>query len=143
MSKRISASSFEFSNLIDLLRWRAGQQPEQRIYTFLTDGDTEKVSLTYAALDYQARTIGTSLWEYTSNGERALLIYPSGLEFITAFFGCLYSGIIAVPVYPPSAARSDRTLSKFRAIARDAQPKVVLTTTSLLSRTAQCQLSCD
>jgi len=134
MSKRISASSFEFSNLIDLLRWRAGQQPEQRIYTFLTDGDTEKVSLTYAALDYQARTIGTSLWEYTSNGERALLIYPSGLEFITAFFGCLYSGIIAVPVYPPSAARSDRTLSKFRAIARDAQPKVVLTTTSLLSR---------
>ncbi|HEX3641760.1 MAG TPA: beta-ketoacyl synthase N-terminal-like domain-containing protein, partial [Ktedonobacteraceae bacterium] len=134
MNTRISASSFEFSTLIDLLRWRANQQPEQRIYTFLTDGDTEKVSLTYAELDYQARTIGTSLWEYTTNGERALLIYPSGLEFITAFFGCLYSGIIAVPVYPPSAARSDRTLPKFRAIARDAQPKVVLTTKSLLSR---------
>jgi acyl transferase domain-containing protein/acyl-CoA synthetase (AMP-forming)/AMP-acid ligase II/acyl carrier protein len=134
MSKRISASSFEFSTLIDLLRWRASQQPEQHIYTFLANDDTEKVSLTYADLDYQARTIGTSLWEYATNGERALLIYPSGLEFITAFFGCLYSGIIAVPIYPPSAARFDRTLPKFRAIVRDAQPKVVLTASSLLSR---------
>lgn len=109
-------------------------QPEQRAYTFLTDGEVERDHLTFAELDRQARMIGTSLQEDIKSGERALLIYPSGLEFITAFFGCLYSGIIAVPVYPPSAARSDRTLAKFRATANDARPAVILTTSSLSSR---------
>jgi acyl transferase domain-containing protein/acyl-CoA synthetase (AMP-forming)/AMP-acid ligase II/acyl carrier protein len=135
LSKRISASDFTFSTLIDLLRWRATQQPEHRLYTFLTDGETEKASYTYADLDHQARVIGASLQEqHIPIGERALLVYPAGLDFIAAFFGCLYSGIIAVPVYPPSAVRSDRALSKFRAIAGDAQPLVILTCTSLLSR---------
>ena len=134
LSKRISASRFDFSTLIDLLRWRATQQPEERIYTFLTDGDEKEEFFTFAELDRQARKIGAALQERYKSGERALLVYPSGLEFIAAFFGCLYSGIIAVPVYPPSAVRSDRTLTKFRAIARDAQPVAVLTCTSLFTR---------
>ncbi len=134
MSNRISASAFEFSTLIDLLRWRASNQPEQRLYTFLTDGDDSPPSFSFAELDRQARIVAAALQEQVQRGERALLIYPSGLEFIAAFFGCLYSGIIAVPVYPPSAVRSDRTLNKFRAIARDAQPLAVLTCTSLSSR---------
>jgi acyl transferase domain-containing protein/acyl-CoA synthetase (AMP-forming)/AMP-acid ligase II/acyl carrier protein len=134
LNTRISASTFEFSTLVDLLRWRAIQQPEQRIYTFLTDGDKDEKSLTYAELDRQARIIGAKLQQLVQPGDRALLIYPSGLEFIAAFFGCLYSGVIAVPVYPPSAVRSDRTLTKFRAIAQDAQARVVLNSTSLSSR---------
>jgi len=135
LSTRISSSSFEFSTLIDLLRWRADQQPDQRLYTFLTDGESERDHLSFADLDRQARRIAAALQEHhIGRGERALLIYPSGLDFIAAFFGCLYSGIIAVPVYPPSAARSDRTLTKFRAIAENAQPAVVLTTPTLFSR---------
>jgi acyl transferase domain-containing protein/acyl-CoA synthetase (AMP-forming)/AMP-acid ligase II/acyl carrier protein len=134
LSKRISASSSALSSWVDLLRWRVTQQPEQRAYTFLSDGEIERDRLTYADLDLQARMIGASLQREIQSGERALLVYPSGLEFIAAFFGCLYSGIIAVPVYPPSAARSDRTLAKFRAIANDAQPAVILTTSSLASR---------
>jgi acyl transferase domain-containing protein/acyl-CoA synthetase (AMP-forming)/AMP-acid ligase II/acyl carrier protein len=134
LSTRISASNRKFPTLIDLLRWRADQQPEQRIYTFLTDGESENNFFTYAELDRQARIIGAALQEHIASGERALLIYPSGLEFIAAFFGCLYSGIIAVPVYPPTAARSDRTLVKFRAIARDAQPQIILTASTFHSK---------
>ncbi|HEY7419262.1 MAG TPA: fatty acyl-AMP ligase, partial [Ktedonobacteraceae bacterium] len=132
MSTRRSA--FEPTTLIDLLRVRADQQPEQRIYSFLADGETEKEFFTFAQLDLQARTISATLQQYGKSGERALLIYPSGLDFIAAFFGCLYSGIIAVPVYPPSATRSDRTLTRFRSIAQNAQPTVILTTTSLAAR---------
>ncbi|MBV9229928.1 MAG: AMP-binding protein [Chloroflexi bacterium] len=128
------APNFEFSTLFDLLRWRATRQPEQHAYTFLTDGELERDHLTFAELDRQARIVGGLLQGYTESGERALLIYPSGLEFIAAFFGCLYSGIIAVPIYPPTASRSERALAKFRAIANDAQPAVVLTTTSLAAR---------
>ena len=82
----------------------------------------------------KARIIGAWLQEQSKSGERALLIYPSGLDFIAAFYACLYSGIIAVPVYPPSATRSDQALQRFRAIARDAQPDIVLTTSSLAVR---------
>jgi acyl transferase domain-containing protein/acyl-CoA synthetase (AMP-forming)/AMP-acid ligase II/acyl carrier protein len=134
LSKRISASSSVLSSWVDLLRWRVTQQPEQRAYTFLTDGEIERDHLSYADLDLQARMIGALLQKDVASGARALLVYPSGLEFIAAFFGCLYSGIIAVPVYPPSAARSDRTLAKFQAIVNDAQPAVILTTSSLSSR---------
>ncbi|WP_338255624.1 beta-ketoacyl synthase N-terminal-like domain-containing protein [Dictyobacter halimunensis] len=134
MKTRILPPSREFSTLVNLLRWRAAQQPEQRIYTFLTDGDKEKDALTFAELDHQARIIGASLQGRVPRGSRALLIYPSGLDFIVAFFGCLYSGIIAVPVYPPSAVRSDRTLTKFRAIAQNVDAEVVLTSTTLSSK---------
>lgn len=135
MSTRISSSSFEFSTLIDLLHWRTSHQPDQWLYTFLTDGESGRDHLTFAELERQARRIAAALQDaHVGAGERALLIYPSGLDFIAAFFGCLYSGIIAVPVYPPSAARSDRTLTKFRAIAENAQPAVVLTTSALSSR---------
>jgi acyl transferase domain-containing protein/acyl-CoA synthetase (AMP-forming)/AMP-acid ligase II/acyl carrier protein len=134
LSKRISASSSALSSWVDLLRWRVTQQPGQRAYTFLTDGEIERDHLSYADLDVQARMIGALLQKDVASGTRALLVYPSGLEFIAAFFGCLYSGIIAVPVYPPSAARSDRTLAKFHAIVNDAQPAVILTTSSLSAR---------
>src|SRR5579884_3230507 len=133
LSKYISASQFEHSTLLELLRWRAEQQPEQRIYSFLADGETEKEFFTFSQLDLQARSIGALLQQYAASGERALLIYPSGLDFIAAFFGCLYSGIIAVPVYPPSA-RPDRTFNRFRAIANDAQPAFILAPSSLASR---------
>jgi acyl transferase domain-containing protein/acyl-CoA synthetase (AMP-forming)/AMP-acid ligase II/acyl carrier protein len=134
LETRISPPSLKFSTLVNLLRWRTAQQPEQRIYTFLTDGETKKDALTFAELDQQARKIGASLQERIPRGGRALLIYPSGLDFIAAFFGCLYSGIVAVPVYPPSTVRSDRTLTKFRAIVQNVEPHVVLTSTTLSSK---------
>ncbi|HVR99607.1 MAG TPA: AMP-binding protein, partial [Thermoanaerobaculia bacterium] len=64
-------------------------------------------------------------------GERALLLYPPGLEFVAAFFGCLYAGVIAVPAYPPRSRRPD---SRLRGIAMDCRPRVVLTTAALLAR---------
>jgi acyl transferase domain-containing protein/acyl-CoA synthetase (AMP-forming)/AMP-acid ligase II/acyl carrier protein len=134
LSTRISASSSALTTWVDLLQWRAAQQPEQRAYTFLNDGEIEKDHLTYAGLDIQARAIGALLQQGSKSGACALLIYPSGLEFIAAFFACLYSGIIAVPIYPPSAARSERTLARFQAIVHDVQPSVVLTTSALQSR---------
>jgi non-ribosomal peptide synthase protein (TIGR01720 family) len=129
----LSGSSFEPSTLVEVLRWRALQQPEQRAYTFLVDGEIEEVHLTYADLDRRARAIGARLQSLGAYGERALLVYPPGLEFIAGFFGCLYAGVVAIPVYPPHSPRLDKTLSKFRAIANDAQPVVALTTSALLS----------
>src|SRR5438132_9456546 len=118
--------------LVDLLRWRAVHQAERRAYTFLTDGETAQVHLTYAALDLQARAIAALLQQHASAGDRALLLYPPGLDYIAAFFGCLYAGLVAVPAYPPNPMHLDRTLPRLRALAHDAQPRVALTTSTIL-----------
>lgn len=134
MNRAPTGELVKFSTLIEVLRWRALQQPEARGYTYLLDGEVEGEHLTYAALDYQARSIGALLQSYGARGERALLLYPTGLEFIAAFFGCLYAGVTAVPLPPPHPAQPQRTLPRLRAVANDAQPALALTTSSILSK---------
>ena len=137
MSERLDEWATEPSTLIELLRWRALHQPDRRAYTFLVDGETEKAHLTYSELDRQARAIAALLQSLGAAGQRALLLYPPGLEFIAAFFGCLYSGAIAVPVYPPDPVLLDRMRRRLQAIAHDAQPAMALTTSPLLSTVDQ------
>ncbi|MDV3348661.1 hypothetical protein D0962_19205 [Leptolyngbyaceae cyanobacterium CCMR0082] len=67
----------------------------------LQDGEVESGTLTYQELDQQAQNIAAYLGQRVNVGDRALLLYPSGLEFIAAFMGCLYAGVVAVPAYPP------------------------------------------
>ncbi len=121
------------STLVDLLRLRALQQPQQKAYTFLVDAEGEELQITYQELDRQARMIGGWLQNSGVAGQQALLLYPPGLEYITAFFGCLYAGVIAVPAYPP---RFNRSMSRLQAIVEDAQATLALTTKSILSRVA-------
>jgi acyl-CoA synthetase (AMP-forming)/AMP-acid ligase II len=117
-----------WSTFIELLRSRAAQDPDRRAYTFLVDGDTVEDNITYAELDRQARAIAATLQQTLASGDRALLMFPPGLGFISAFFGCLYSGVIAVPIPFPNPARLERALPRLRAIVRSATPKAVLTT---------------
>jgi acyl-CoA synthetase (AMP-forming)/AMP-acid ligase II len=114
----------------DILRRRARQQPGRLLYTFLLDGEADEVSITYGELDRQARAVAALLRSLGGPGERTLLLYPPGLEYIAAFFGCLYAGMIAVPAYPP---RSERTLPRLQSIVADSQSTIALSTTPLLS----------
>lgn len=118
-----------FSTLVELLSYRAQNQSEQKAYSFLQSTQTEAAFVTYKELHIQAQAIAASLQSLNLVGERALLLYQPGLDFIAAFFGCLYAGVVAVPAYPP---RRNQKLSRLQAIAADAQAKIVLTSTSLL-----------
>lgn len=121
------------TSFVELLRGKVLRLPDDRVYTFLGDGETEAGHLTCAELDRQARAIGAVLQQHSAQGERAMLLYPAGLEFVAAFFGCLYAGVIAVPAAPPPPWRLERALPKLRAVAGDAQPLFVLTTSQLIS----------
>lgn len=126
-----SSENFDkFSTLVDLLHYRATTQAEQIAYTFLANGETQSASLTYRELDRQAKSIAASLHLLLVPGERALLLYPSGLEFIAAFFGCLYAGIVAVPIYPP---RRNQKMLRFKALLTDSKAKLALTTAAELT----------
>ncbi|NOK20220.1 MupA/Atu3671 family FMN-dependent luciferase-like monooxygenase [Corallococcus carmarthensis] len=122
------------TNLVDLLCLRAEQLGEARLYRFLETGDVEGSSeeWSFAHLDTLARALGAWLRTLNATGERALLLYPPGLEFVAGFMGCLYAGAIAVPCYPPDPSRMDRTLPRLRAIARDCGARFVLTTSGIL-----------
>jgi 8-amino-7-oxononanoate synthase len=117
--------------IVDLLRQRAAYRPHDRAFTFLVDGENEELNITYAELDRKARAVGGWLLDRGMVGKRVLLLYPSGLDFIAAFIGCLYGGAIAVPAYPP---RKNRSVERIEAIAADADASVALTTRDVLDR---------
>jgi amino acid adenylation domain-containing protein len=116
------------SNLVELLRERARTAPEQPAYCFLVDGEEKEAHLTYAELDRRARALGAVLQRLGAADERALLLYPPGLDYIAAFFGCLYAGAVAVPAYPP---RPNRPSPRLRSIADNASPRILLTVSAL------------
>jgi acyl-CoA synthetase (AMP-forming)/AMP-acid ligase II len=122
----------EPATVVELLRRRACEQPTQLAYTFLLDGEGEEARLTYGELDARARAIATLLQSLDVTGGRVLLLYPSGLDYIAAFFGCLYAGVVAVPAYPPRPAAQNRNFPRLRAIVNDCSPTVALSTGAIL-----------
>ncbi len=120
-----------FSTLVELLRIRSQGLTSDSGYIFLEDGESSEQRMSFAQLDERARALGARLQQEMKPGDRALLLYPSSLDYIVAFFGCLYAGIVAVPAYPPDPTRLNRTLPRLQAIIEDAQLTVVLTTAQI------------
>ena len=116
----------------DLLLLRAAEKPDAVAYTFLVDGEREGSRFTYGQLDRDARAIAAALHARGLRvGDRALLLFPPGLDFVAAFFGCMYAGVIAVPSFPPHPAQLARTLPRLVAIATDAELSAVLTSAAI------------
>jgi acyl-CoA synthetase (AMP-forming)/AMP-acid ligase II len=114
------------SSFVDVLRARCEGEPARTAFVF--EGDDGTARLTYAELDERARSVAAAVEVIGGSGERVLLLYPPGLDYVAALFGCLYAGAVAVPAYPPDPARLERTLPRLVAILRDARAAVVLTT---------------
>ena len=121
----------DFNHLPDVLRQRSRETPGRIAYTFLVDGEHETQRVTFGELDHRAQVIASYLAEIAKPGERAFLVYAPGLDFVAALFGCLFAGLVAIPLYPPRPKK--RTLA-FEALIHDAQPSVGLTSSSLLAR---------
>src|SRR5205814_8408710 len=107
------------------LRVRADEERSDLAFAFLADGESIRDQLTYADLDRQASRVAGLLRAHGACGRPVLLLYPPGLDYVAAFFGCVYAGAIAVPAYPP---HRNRSLDRLQAIVGDAGARVVLTT---------------
>ncbi|MCB9680311.1 MAG: AMP-binding protein [Alphaproteobacteria bacterium] len=107
------------TTLVDLLRLQAATRGDRAALTFLRDGDASAVTWTFAELDRRARAIATALQARVPAGERVMLLHPQGLEYVAALFGCMYAGVLAVPLQPPGRHRARQALPKLEAIAAD------------------------
>jgi len=115
------------ATLIDILELRAEASPDLRVLTFFADGEAASASLTPAELANRARSIAAWLGQLGLAGSRVVLLFPQGLGFVAAYFGCAYAGAVAVPAPMPDPSRLARTLPRLRGMIADARPDAVLT----------------
>jgi acyl transferase domain-containing protein/acyl-CoA synthetase (AMP-forming)/AMP-acid ligase II/acyl carrier protein len=114
-----------------LLASAAERKPQQTAFLFLRDGENDVQSITYGELHQRACGIAAALRSRRIGSARALLLYPPGVDFLSAMFGALYAGVVAVPAHPPGP---DRSLGRLEAIASDSEPALVLTTSDIAAR---------
>jgi fatty acid CoA ligase FadD28 len=109
-----------------LLRERASLQSNRTAFTFVDyeqDWAGVAESLTWSHVYRRALNLAQELRLHGSTGDRAVILAPQGLDYITAFLGAVQAGLIAVPLGGASDERVESVL-------RDASPSVVLTTSS-------------
>jgi len=120
-----------FSSLVALLARRAQSQPDDRAYIFLSDRGDEEAVLTFRELHEAAQSLAAQLTGMSRPGERALLVFPPGLEFLVAFFGCLIAGVIAVPMMMP---RRQSARDSSAAIMANCEPVIAFTSAAFATR---------
>lgn len=123
--------------IAEILQTRADARPDELAFCFLINGEEEGPRLTHAALDRAARAIAATLRDIAEPGERAILLYEAGLEFIPAFFGCLYAAIVPVPLAPPRAGRVTQSWQVLASVIADCQARLVLATGDLAASLAK------
>ena len=126
--------------LVEAVLARVEQTPGKTLFTFLADGEEIAGSLTFEELWARAAKVAAQFVEHTEVGDRIVLLYEPGLDYIIAFFACLISGRIAVPVYPPNPRRLEQTLPRLLHIVSDSQPKA-FATSSMIRMLAEGLLS--
>jgi amino acid adenylation domain-containing protein len=133
----------KFLTFLDWLQHRASDlsgTQHQVAFTYLSDGDSATDSITFLDLDRRARSVAAHLQELARPGDRVLLVFPPGLDFIVAFVGCIYAGVIAVPALPPANARA---LPRLQLMVMDAQPRLALTTSRMADRIKALSIETD
>lgn len=118
----------QFSSLVDHLAWRAKTHPSRPLYTFLPDGESEELTLSFEEVDIAARRLAAHLQTFAEVGDRALLLFAPSLHYPVAFLACLYAGIIAVPAYPPEQGRPGPAMARIDTIIPEAEAHIILTT---------------
>jgi acyl-CoA synthetase (AMP-forming)/AMP-acid ligase II/acyl carrier protein len=118
----------QHKNILDFFNQNASKHPHKTVYIILKDGETDTLEISYNHLLIDVKSIATHLLKYAQTGNRALLLYENAQDFIPAFLGCLYAGIVAIPAYPPDPMRLNRSLPRLVSIYKDAKPELMLTT---------------
>ncbi|CAA0102787.1 4-hydroxyphenylalkanoate adenylyltransferase [BD1-7 clade bacterium] len=123
------------NSLVDVIQYWADRKPDEDVLRFYPNGEGESVAYSYHAFDRRIKAIATQLEPY--RGERAILLFHSGINFLEAFFACFYAGVVAVPAYPP---RRNHNLDRLLNIMNDCEPAIMLSSDTVLQQSQSlCQ----
>jgi len=136
MNLTTQETSAGVETLAERLQAHAAADPRGDAFIHLKDGETESRRMSWHQLDLGARSVAARLVGRHAPGERALLLYRAGLDFVVAFLGCLYARVIPVAAPADMLGRRGRTLAHLLAVFHDAKPSVVLSTGELLATIA-------
>ncbi len=115
--------------VLDVLGFRATAQNDKLAFVFLEEGEVESARLTFGELDVRHRAVARALGAAGLAGQRVLLFYTPGLDFVAAFVGCLAAGAVPIAVNPPMP--TERT-QRIQAIVEDARAAAIVTMTPLM-----------
>uniref|UniRef100_A0A8B9VV75 Disco interacting protein 2 homolog B n=1 Tax=Anas zonorhyncha TaxID=75864 RepID=A0A8B9VV75_9AVES len=120
--------------LTEVLQWRAQATPDHPLFLLLNAKGTTVCTATCLQLHKKAERIASVLCDkgHLNAGDNVVLLYPPGIELITAFYGCLYAGCIPVTVRPPHAQSLTATLPTVRMIVEVSKAACILTTQTLM-----------
>ena len=126
---RNTTTSGNAATMVEALRIHAQTAPERVAFRFLPAASS-RIDLSFAELDHAATRLAGILRPRVRRGDRVLMFYPPGLEFVTAFFAVLYAGAVAVPLVPPRRTGNHA----LAALIDNAEPAMVLTSSHLAPR---------
>ena len=126
-------SARERPTLVEILRARAQANPSRIAYTW-TEADGSETELTFGALEDRVRSLAAMLQHEGARGERVLLLFPHGLDYIVSFLACLYANAVPVPAYPPDGERLHRSLPRLAPLTVDASPKIALASPNVVAK---------
>ena len=119
-------------NFVAHLRRLAHTRPDEQWLTVArnVDGEYREDSFSYGAFERRVRALAARLQQRFAKGERALVMLDNGERYAVSMLACFYSGVIAVPVFPPESMRPQH-LARLTGIADDSQARCVLTSQAL------------
>jgi len=107
---------------------QVNSQPDLKVYTFLAQPAPE--TLTYSELSNRINNTIALLKQHCRVGDRIILIFNPGFDFIVSFLACLFSGVVAVPLYP--AGKNKTKEDTLLHILADCRPHCILTSEDLI-----------
>jgi acyl-CoA synthetase (AMP-forming)/AMP-acid ligase II len=113
-----------------IMATRAQDSADALAFRFSRDGVHAVEDLSYAEVHARAQRIAGHLLDEAPIGSHALLLFGPGLDFVSALFACLQAGVVAVSAMAPQPGRLHRVLPRLERISRDAEVRVVLTTSA-------------
>lgn len=119
----------QFKNLVQMTTTRASEKGDNEVISFLADDGSQEGSLTFDGLDEAAKKIAAGLKERGLSGRNLMLLYAPGLDYIRAFFGCMYAGCVPVPAYPPMGARD---IDRLKRVVQDCNAGAILSSSMLM-----------
>ncbi|MGO4390645.1 amino acid adenylation domain-containing protein [Variovorax sp. M-6] len=105
-------------------------------YGFLKDDLSLAQESSYGRLLADVRSAAAWVSARTQAGDRVLLAFPPGLDFVRVFWACMLAGRVAVPVPAPDPVRLHHAAPRLRSLIADSRAALVLTNASLLDAAA-------